>query len=60
MSKEYFEQLIIQANKTRISNIEKLRRRIELGYIKGKLHQGGSIIYPSSPKKFNIGTIHEL
>ena len=50
MNKGYLDQLVLKANEKRASNAERLRRRIELGYIKGKVHPDGRISYQTSPK----------
>jgi hypothetical protein len=38
MDDEYLKQLAIKAEQNRIKNAEKLKRRIEMGYIKGKIY----------------------
>ena len=50
MDKEYLDQKLEDAKKQRLLNQERLRRRIEMGYIKGKVHLNGAISYQTSPK----------
>lgn len=50
MNEEHLNRLIAEANEKRAANAEKLRRRIELGYIKGKVYPDGRISYQTSPK----------
>lgn len=50
MNEGYLDQLIFEANEKRALNFERLRRRIELGYIKGKVYPDGTISYQTSPK----------
>ena len=50
MNKERLEKLCAEAHEKRASNAERLRRRIELGYIKGKVYADGRISYQTSPK----------
>ena len=49
MNEDYMNRLISEANKTRAANEERLRRRIELGYIKGKIYPDG-VISTFTPK----------
>jgi hypothetical protein len=50
MNEAHLNQLIAEAKEKRASNAERLRRRIELGYIKGKVYPDGRISYQTSPK----------
>jgi hypothetical protein len=50
MNKERLEILCAEAHEKRASNVERLRRRIEMGYIKGKVYPDGRISYHTSPK----------
>jgi glutamine cyclotransferase len=49
MNEDYLNRLIAAANKRRVANAEKLRRRVELGYIKGKVHANG-VVETNTPK----------
>ena len=49
MNEYYLNRLIVEANKKRAANAEKLRRRVEMGYIKGKIHPNGAVS-TSTPK----------
>lgn len=49
MNEDYLNRLIVEANKKRIANSEKMRRRIEMGYVNGKIHPNG-MISTSTPK----------
>lgn len=50
MNEEHLNRMIAEAHEKRASNAERLRRRIELGYIKGKVYPDGRISYQTSPK----------
>jgi hypothetical protein len=50
VSDDYLKKRIEEAHEKRASNAERLRRRIELGYIKGKVYPDGTISYQTSPK----------
>lgn len=50
ISEDYLKKRIKEAHEKRASNAERLRRRIELGYIKGKVYPDGRISYQTSPK----------
>lgn len=49
MNEDHLNQLIAEANRRRKMTYEKLRRRIELGYVKGKVLPNGSA-HQTSPK----------
>lgn len=49
MNEEHLNRLIAEANQKRTENAEKLRRRVELGYIKGKIHPNG-VVETNTPK----------
>lgn len=49
MNEDYLNMLIAEANRKRVENAEKLRRRVELGYIKGKIHPNG-VVETNTPK----------
>lgn len=49
MNEDYLNRMIAEANKKRAANAEKFRRRVELGYIKGKVHPNG-IVETNTPK----------
>lgn len=49
MNEEHLNRLIAEANRKRTENAEKLRRRVELGYIKGKIHPNG-VVETNTPK----------
>ncbi len=49
MNEDYLNRLIAEANQKRIANAEKLRRRVELGYIKGEIRPNG-VVVTTSPK----------
>jgi len=45
-----YDKLLALAQKRRQLEKEKLRRHIEMGYIKGEVHPNGSISYQTKPK----------
>ena len=49
MNEDYLNRLIADANQKLIANAEKLRRRVELGYIKGEIRPNG-VVVTTSPK----------
>ena len=49
MNEEHLNRMITEANEKRAFNAERLRRRIELGYIKGKIHPNG-VVETNTPK----------
>jgi hypothetical protein len=49
MNEDYLNRLIAEANQQRAANAEKLRRRVELGYIKGEIRPNG-VVVTTSPK----------
>jgi hypothetical protein len=44
MNEAYLDLLIAQANRKRSENHDKLRRRVELGYIKGEIRPFGDVV----------------
>jgi hypothetical protein len=50
MNKEFLDKRLEEAKAQRERNFAKTVRRIELGYIKGKIHPNGVIAYQTSPK----------
>lgn len=50
MNEDHLNHLIAAANKNRVENSERLRRRVEMGYIKGKVHPNGAVSYQTSSK----------
>lgn len=49
MNEEHLNRLIAKASERRMNNSDRLKRRIELGYIKGEVRPDGSFIM-TSPK----------
>jgi hypothetical protein len=49
MNEDYLNRLIAQANQKRLQNAERLKRRVELGYINGRVHSNG-VVTTTSPK----------
>lgn len=49
MNEAHLNRLIAEANQKRAENAEKLRRRVEMGYVKGKIHSNG-IVETNTPK----------
>lgn len=49
MNEDYLNRLIANANQKRAANAEKLRRRVELGYINGTIHPNG-VVETNTPK----------
>lgn len=43
MNEAHLNKLIAEANQKRAANAEKLRRRVEMGYVKGKIHSNGVV-----------------
>lgn len=49
MNEAHLDQLIAEANQKRLQNAERLKRRVEMGYINGKVHSNG-VVTTTSPK----------
>ena len=49
MNEDYLIRLLDKANQKRAANAEKLRRRVELGYVKGEIRPNG-VVVTTSPK----------
>jgi hypothetical protein len=49
VNEDYLNRLIAEANENRLSNLEKLRRHVEMGYVKGEIHTNGAVSI-SKPK----------
>lgn len=49
MNESYLDHLIADANQKRIANAATKKRRIEMGYNKGKVHPNGMVV-TTSPK----------
>jgi glutamine cyclotransferase len=60
MNEEHFNRLIESANRKRDENLNKIKRRIEMGYINGKVYPNGSIMTTSPKGIQNWYTTSEL
>jgi len=49
VNEDYLNRLLVEANQKRAANAVKLRRHVELGYIKGEIRPNGAVV-TTSPK----------